>query len=49
MTSDVAAEMDGMLRHVRDLRRRMETLTDDDDLTVNVNILPCQPGDNNFD
>jgi len=47
-TSDVAVEVDGMPRHVRNLRYRMETFSDDNDLMVNVNF-PTSLTDDNFD
>lgn len=43
--SDVAVVVDGMPRHIRDLRRRVEHLSDDDDLMVNASVPPSQPDD----
>ena len=48
LMSDVAVEVDGMPRHVRDLRRRTETLSDDDNLAVNANV-PLSLSDDNSD
>ena len=45
VTSDIAVEVNGMPRHVRDLRRRTETLSDDDDLIVSANVPPSQSDD----
>ena len=48
VTSDIVVEVDGMPRHVRDLRCRIETLSDDDDLVRNVSI-PQSPLDDSSD
>ena len=45
VTSDVAVEVDGMPRHIRDLRYRMGTLSDDDDLVKDVDTFPLQSDD----
>ena len=42
---DVAVEVNGMPRHIRDLRCRMEDLSDDDNLVVNANEFPPLPDD----
>jgi len=36
--SDVAVMVGGMPWHIRDLRRRMEHLSDEDDLVVDVDV-----------
>jgi len=43
--SDVVVEVNGMPRHIRDLCRRMEDLSDDDNLVVNANEFPPLPDD----
>ena len=42
---DVAVEVNGMPRHIRDLRCRMEDLSDDDNPVVNANEFPPLPDD----
>ena len=43
--TDVDVEVNGMPRHIRDPRRRMEDLSDDDNLVVNANVPPSLPDD----
>lgn len=43
--SDVAVEVNRMPWHIRDLHRRMEDLSDDNNLVVNANVPPSLPDD----
>ena len=43
--SDVAVVVDGMPRHIRDLRRRVEHLSDDDDFVVDADLPPSRSDD----
>lgn len=45
LVSEVAVEVDGMPRHIRDLRRRTEDLSDDDNLLMNANVPLSLPRD----